>query len=77
MTYKIDEDIPPPKQGIGHISPERKALDKLKPGQSILFPPDRAKTALTAAENKHAKDKSWLHATRKQPDGSRRIWRLT
>lgn len=77
MTYSIEDDVPPPLDKLGHISPEREALDKLEPGQSILFPADRAKTALTAAENRHAKDKSWLHATRLQPDGSRRIWRLT
>lgn len=77
MTYKIEGDVPIPTLTLGHKSPEREALDKLQPGDSVVFPPDKVKTARTAAENKHAKDKEWNFVSRKQPDGTTRIWRLT
>lgn len=77
MTYSIEEDVPAPQDRRGYKSLEREELDKLQPGQSILFPADRAKVALTAANNKHAGDKNWFYTTKKLPDGSRRIWRLS
>lgn len=75
--YYIDTDIPPPDKKTNSPSTERQALDKLRVGESILFTSDQAKRALTAADNKHAKDKTWCHASKKMSDGSRRIWRLT
>lgn len=73
--YYIDVDIPPPEKK-NLPSPERQALNELKPGHSILFSPDEAKTALIAADNKHAKDKTWNYASKREPDKSLRIWRL-
>ena len=77
MTYKIDKDVPVPSDIKGmEPGPERKALDLLKVGESILFPKNRANSARNAARNKANKDKTWAYTGQKQSDGNFRIWRL-
>ena len=71
IKIDIDTDIPVPDKSSGTT---KYPFNKMKPGNSILVPPEMQERVASAARA-YAMKHNLKFTTRKQPDGSRRIWR--
>lgn len=71
--FKIEKDVPVALSVMGR--PSRYPFTDMEPGDSILVPAEHEKQAGWSAA-KYAAYHGKTFASRKQSDGSRRIWRL-
>lgn len=70
MSVKIVSDVPMPE---GWSISARYPFEKMAPGDSFEIDGGRAISAAWAFSRKHP---DWKFATRKMPNGKRRIWRI-
>lgn len=76
-VYKIEKNVPPPKDALSSRGqPSEFPWGDLAVGDSFAVPPEKEQKAAMSMRNWNNKHKPKKLASRLEPDGGRRFWRL-